>query len=543
MADPRSEHDGEGEGAEDALVPFQSPDGSRGLMDQKTAQYLRSTLPQPTNAALAALLARVVRVRVVAPIKGPVEADIQDPKAIEALRDVLVIPSDAATGHCMCFGDPHLEFYGSASDQPLATIGVHHGHAIRWEAVWKDDARLANGFGLLRWLADHGAPSALRAFQEDQRRAEEFDRERARWLGACPQRLRPLVESMDSDGMIVSGGGADGPTPEWLPGAEAVLEAQIGERSARVLALCDWYGHGTRWSGFPSYEELPEAFLRRYSARDLVEAPHGPLTTAQLEGAARHFCGWKSPHGGADLPDALRTEFVRHALASGDEDRVIRATNTQLRRVKDVALRAPLEQLVLAFRTEQARLHTPTVSTPPARLREIAEGLSTDLWPEGVLAELDPALRRLWACDCAERVLHFFDEVCPDDPRPRQTIEVARRYAEGQANVLELERAWYEARDAGHERWKVSREARDAQDSVVETREFRAEQACSAARTAADVPGSTSLDFKHAANCAEDAVVGVSRYAPGRRARSKAGQAEREWQRRRLAELILRSLP
>ena len=41
---------------------------------------------------------------------------------------------------------------------------------------------------------------------------------------------------------------------------------------------------------------------------------------------------------------------------------------------------------------------------------------------------------RLFACDCAERVVHL----CGDDDRPRNAIEVARRYANGKATDEEL---------------------------------------------------------------------------------------------------------
>ena len=41
---------------------------------------------------------------------------------------------------------------------------------------------------------------------------------------------------------------------------------------------------------------------------------------------------------------------------------------------------------------------------------------------------------RLFACDCAERIVHF----CGDDDRPRNAIEVARRYANGKATDEEL---------------------------------------------------------------------------------------------------------
>ena len=45
---------------------------------------------------------------------------------------------------------------------------------------------------------------------------------------------------------------------------------------------------------------------------------------------------------------------------------------------------------------------------------------------------------RLFACDCAERVLPIFEKYYPDDKRTRQAIETARRYANGEATQKEL---------------------------------------------------------------------------------------------------------
>ena len=45
---------------------------------------------------------------------------------------------------------------------------------------------------------------------------------------------------------------------------------------------------------------------------------------------------------------------------------------------------------------------------------------------------------RLFACDCAESVLHIFEESYPNDKRPRKTIEVSRLFADGKATREEL---------------------------------------------------------------------------------------------------------
>jgi hypothetical protein len=66
---------------------------------------------------------------------------------------------------------------------------------------------------------------------------------------------------------------------------------------------------------------------------------------------------------------------------------------------------------------------------------------------------------RMFACDCAERVLPLFEAKCPHDNRPRRAIEVARSYAAGTADEQELaaaRAAWDAARAAA---WDAARDA------------------------------------------------------------------------------------
>ena len=55
---------------------------------------------------------------------------------------------------------------------------------------------------------------------------------------------------------------------------------------------------------------------------------------------------------------------------------------------------------------------------------------------------------RLFACDCAERVIDIYEKYNDDDDRPRKTIEIARAYANGHASVGQLDAAWAAAWDA-----------------------------------------------------------------------------------------------
>jgi hypothetical protein len=67
---------------------------------------------------------------------------------------------------------------------------------------------------------------------------------------------------------------------------------------------------------------------------------------------------------------------------------------------------------------------------------------------------------RLFACDCAERVLPLYEKEYPDDKRPRMAIETARKFANGKATQEELAAAWAAAWAAAREAaWEAAGEA------------------------------------------------------------------------------------
>jgi len=46
----------------------------------------------------------------------------------------------------------------------------------------------------------------------------------------------------------------------------------------------------------------------------------------------------------------------------------------------------------------------------------------------GTLTDPDHRLLALWAASCAEHVLHLFECVRPEDPRPRAALECVRAW-------------------------------------------------------------------------------------------------------------------
>jgi hypothetical protein len=129
---------------------------------------------------------------------------------------------------------------------------------------------------------------------------------------------------------------------------------------------------------------------------------------------------------------------------------------------------------------------------------------------------------RLFACDCAQRVLHLYEERYPADDRPRRAIEVARLFCQGEVSPGELaaarDAAWGNAKPA----WAAAWGARDAAGAAAWGNARPAWAAEAAARAAAWAAWDAARDAWAVAEAARDA----------------AWDAERIWQTARLFEYL-----
>jgi hypothetical protein len=66
------------------------------------------------------------------------------------------------------------------------------------------------------------------------------------------------------------------------------------------------------------------------------------------------------------------------------------------------------------------------------------------------LEKLDHKALVLWATDCAEHVLPYFEAQFSDDNRPRKAIEAGRAWVRGELALSEARAAAFAARAAGH---------------------------------------------------------------------------------------------
>ena len=104
-------------------------------------------------------------------------------------------------------------------------------------------------------------------------------------------------------------------------------------------------------------------------------------------------------------------------------------------------------------------------------------GIEDAIWCLRVLEGKDKEIR-LFACDCAESVLHLYEKEYPNDTRVRDCIEAARKYAVGEIDLKLLE----EVSDAT---WDAARAARDAARAAIVAARAAARDARDAARAAA----------------------------------------------------------
>lgn len=133
----------------------------------------------------------------------------------------------------------------------------------------------------------------------------------------------------------------------------------------------------------------------------------------------------------------------------------------------------------------------------------------------GTLQDADHHRLALWAADCAQHVLHYFEQVQPNDDRPRKAIEMTHAWVRGEITITQARTAAFAANAAAREVSGAAREAAHA-----------AGQAVAVAHVAA-----------HELGAAAYAIKAVRAATPEDR-RDEAGRLECQWQRSQLPDEI-----
>jgi hypothetical protein len=128
----------------------------------------------------------------------------------------------------------------------------------------------------------------------------------------------------------------------------------------------------------------------------------------------------------------------------------------------------------------------------------------------GTLTDPDHHLLALWAASCAEHVLGQFESAVPEDPRPRQAIELARAWVCGEITMTE-------SRSAGGHANAAARDLHGAPRFAA----YAAAQAALVAHVAAHELGAAAYAIK-AVQAADE----------------RLGRLECQWQREQLPAAI-----
>lgn len=133
----------------------------------------------------------------------------------------------------------------------------------------------------------------------------------------------------------------------------------------------------------------------------------------------------------------------------------------------------------------------------------------------GTLQDANHHLLTIWAADCAQHVLHLFEEMQPNDDRPRRAIELVRAWTRGETTMSQ-------SRAAGGHAMAAARDLSGAARHAA----YAAGQAAVVAHVAAHELGAAAYAIK-AARAAAPEGEGES-----------AGRLECRWQRDQLPEAI-----
>lgn len=138
----------------------------------------------------------------------------------------------------------------------------------------------------------------------------------------------------------------------------------------------------------------------------------------------------------------------------------------------------------------------------------------------GTLEDADHRLLAVWAADCAQHVLPFFEQAQPDDNRPRMAIEQIHAWVRGEITMTQARTA------AGHAMGAARTLSGPAREAA-----YAAGQAAAVAHVAAHELGAAAYAIRAARAAAPEAT------------RIEAGRLECQWQRAQLPaeirELVL----
>jgi hypothetical protein len=210
----------------------------------------------------------------------------------------------------MCAGTLRFDVIAAGAARSLT---LHHGESLRWPESDGNLMLLAPD-AIMDWLSARGVTFVREQYEASRRLREVADTEASRWSAMMPASLRPFFEEMQR-----TGGSED---PAWT----AAIEQQFPDPVHRATILLAWFGSsGGPWSGYPSWESVPQQLLLALPLGVLLSAIGDAPDDRTCEGAARLFCSWdfgkRRRKERARLPAELRRQLLDHVERSGDDSK------------------------------------------------------------------------------------------------------------------------------------------------------------------------------------------------------------------------------
>lgn len=204
----------------------------------------------------------------------------KDAAAIRKLVEILEIDEDNSGFHCMCCGDPTLEFYKDG--KLVAMLGFHHGRSLRWPGGWPADGLMKGECAelLMDWLSARGVTGPRKEVEETRARERADQRKFERALAGLSGELRRTFTEGNEE-------------------FDKAVKKEIPDPAERIRILLRILGTGNgRWGVSDWIESSSNDLLKDYSAAAL-----GPVVEAALlgddrrlrRGAARLWLSYSSP--------------------------------------------------------------------------------------------------------------------------------------------------------------------------------------------------------------------------------------------------------
>jgi hypothetical protein len=162
----------------------------------------------------------------------------------------------------------------------------------------------------------------------------------------------------------------------------------------------------------------------------------------------------------------------------------------------------------MSLNSEQGNMNKKGLDARGWRNNKLLIGLLGDKKAHRIIA--------MWAADCAEHVLHLFEEKYPEDKRPREAIEAGRAWIRGEIIVGEVRKA--------------------AIATHAAARQVNQDDARAAARAAGHAAGTAHV-AGHAIHAAEYACKAVS-FLPQPESGANPMASEIEWQLTHLRKIL-----